>query len=750
MDAYSLAAFLHVLAFVYWLGGDLGVYYSAYFVVDPKLSPQQRATAAKIMGDLDLIPRFCLIVMVPTGLLLGNEAGWWDLPGAAIAAAFILAGVWIGLVVHLHHHASAFWRAVDMTLRAALIAGLFAAGGAIVSGSIDLPGFLGAKMLILGLIVCVGVAVRFALKPFGPAFAALLAKGASPEVDATLAGAIGRVRPMIWLIYLGVAGAAYLGSPSRFEDRAMDRPQADDGLIDALRQAAGAENVTTDPVECAVYGQDVFSAAETPPVAVVSPRDAAALSHAVAAATSRGRLVVPRGGGMSYTGGYLPARAGAVTIDLARMDRILRIDADDMVVTVEAGCTWASLHRALKPLGLRTPFWGSLSGLKATIGGSVSQNAAFFGCAEFGCSADSVVALTVVLADGTIVRTGTPFFRHYGPDLTGLFLGDAGALGFKAEIVLRLVKARPCVRYASFAFETKEALASAMSAVAREGIAAELFAFDPGLQRQRMKRASLMSDVKSLAGVVAGQGSLLKGLKEGAKVALAGRGFMDDVLYSLHMSLEGRTEAQAEAALADAREIARASGGREIENTIPKVMRADPFVALNSMVGPEGERWAPVHGIVPHSRAVEVWSAIEAIFARRAAAFDRLKIATGFLVTTVSTNGFLIEPVFYWPEALMPIHERSVEASYLSKMKRHAPNPDATAEVTAARAEIADLFKERGAAHFQIGKAYRYAEGQDAGARALLEAVKRAVDPKALVNPGASDSPKRNAAARAD
>lgn len=516
----------------------------------------------------------------------------------------------------------------------------------------------------------------------------------------------------------------------------MDKPQQDDGLLDALRQAAGNDAVVADPGECAVFSQDVFSQAPSPAIAVVAPRDTQALARAVAAATAKGHIAVPRGGGMSYTGGYLPGRAGAVIVDLSKMDRVLSVNETDMIVTVEAGCTWATLHAALKPKGLRTPFWGSLSGLKATIGGGASQNAAFFGCSEFGPSADSIVSMKIVLADGSIVTTGPEFFRHYGPDLTGVFLGDAGALGFKAEITLRLMKARPAVRYASFALDTKEALAKAMSAIAREGIAAELFAFDPGLQRQRMKRASLMADVKSLTSVVTGQGSLLKGLVEGAKVVAAGRGFMDDVLYSLHMALEARTEAAADAALTDARRIAKDAGGREIENTIPKVMRADPFVALNSMIGPEGERWVPVHGIVPHSRAVETWAAIEALFASYKEQFDRYSIANGFLITTVSTNGFLIEPVFYWPEELLPLHERSVEPGYLAKMKRHAANPDATAVVTQAKADVAKLFLEHGAAHFQIGKAYAYSEGQDPNARKLLEAIKRAVDPQGLVNPG--------------
>jgi len=109
-------------------------------------------------------------------------------------------------------------------------------------------------------------------------------------------------------------------------------------------------------------------------------------------------------------------------------------------VTCEAGVTWKQLYEALSETGLRTPFWGTLSGIHATVGGGASQNCAFWGSGRYGAGADSIVGLEVVLADGTVLNTGAaaqtnsdPFFRHYGPDLTGLFCGDTGAFGFKTS-----------------------------------------------------------------------------------------------------------------------------------------------------------------------------------------------------------------------------------------------------------------------------------------------------------------------------
>jgi glycolate oxidase len=152
-------------------------------------------------------------------------------------------------------------------------------------------------------------------------------------------------------------------------------------LIDALA-ASGAE-VLADAATLDFYAHDVFDRGADL-AAVVRPADTVQLAAAVAAATRAGHAVVARGGGMSYTGGYTQGSPGAVLIDTAAMDRILDINTEDMKVTVEAGCTWAKLYGALKPLGLRTPFWGTLSGLKATVGGGMSQNCLFWGSARHG------------------------------------------------------------------------------------------------------------------------------------------------------------------------------------------------------------------------------------------------------------------------------------------------------------------------------------------------------------------------------
>ncbi len=514
-------------------------------------------------------------------------------------------------------------------------------------------------------------------------------------------------------------------------------------LVDRLVQALGPDYVRTDSAALALMGADIFAMGAAPDVAA-APASTEEAARVVAIAAALGAPVYPRGGGMSYTGGYLADRPGGVVLDLRRLNRIVAISPADRYVTVEAGLSWAELLAALKPHGLRTPFWGPLSGLSSSIGGGLSQNNAFFGAGVHGPSADSVLSVTVVTAAGDVVRTGTagadgakPFFRHFGPDLTGLFLGDCGALGVKTEVTLRLMPRPEHEAWASFSFDNAAGWIAATAAAAREGVACELVGFDPNLARVRMRRASLLADAGALAKVIGAQKSLLEGLKEGAKVALAGRGFLDGADYSLHAVVEGRSRAGVEADLARVRAAVLAHGAKEVENTIPKVLRAQPFMPLNSILGPLGERWAPVHGIVAHSDAGAAFEALAAAFAARAEAFERHGVSAGYLTTVVGATGFLIEPVFYWPDGLYPVHEATVEPGYLAKLPRHADNPGAYAVVVEARTAVVDVFTRFGAAHFQVGRAYPLMGTRSPEAAGLLRALKAVLDPRSLMNPGA-------------
>jgi FAD/FMN-containing dehydrogenase len=508
-----------------------------------------------------------------------------------------------------------------------------------------------------------------------------------------------------------------------------------DDRLALLQQRLPSCLVITDEGQRTLYAQDIFTRAQ-PALAVVRPTSTEQLSAAVREITSLGLAAVPRGGGLSYTSGYVPAEADSIIVDLSAMDHILDINDTDMTVTVEAGCTWLKLYETLKPRGLRTPFWGSLSGKFATVGGAASQNAVFWGCGLYGSAVDSILAIDVVLADGSVLKTAPGHFRPYGPDLTGLFCADTGALGFKATVTLKLIRDPKAVRFASFSFSDYEKQCAAMCEIARSQLASECFGFDPYLQAIRMKRESLAHDARALVNLMKAQGSLLGALKEGAKVALAGRSFLDQVPYSLHVISEGRWDSAVDQDIAEVKRICASYGATEVENSIPKILRANPFGPVNSMVGPQGERWVPIHGLLSLGKAAACIGRIEEMLAQHKAEMDRLQVGTGYLFATVGITGFVVEPVFFWPDALTEIHRQYVEADYLDKLAGYGPNPEARALVMTLRAHMIDIFHDMGAAHLQIGKSYLYRDALGMTGRQIMDAVKRSVDPAGRINPG--------------
>jgi FAD/FMN-containing dehydrogenase len=519
-------------------------------------------------------------------------------------------------------------------------------------------------------------------------------------------------------------------------------------LQTALSAIVGPEHVHADAASLDLHSADIWARGPTTASLIVAPGSTAELSRTLTAITQAGFNIAPRGAGMSYTGGYVPSLPNTISLDMTRMNRVLALRPDDMVVTVEGGCTWSALNAALAPHGLRTPFWGPMSGLVSTIGGGLSQLNAMFGAGHYGTSSESVVALTVVLSDGRIIRTGArrpdtegkntlPFYRHYGPDLAGLFCGDCGVFGVKAEITLRLMRAPKHEGYASFAFPTGEAMLRALAEVARAGLASESCAFDPGLTRVRMKRASLAGDVKTLGAVAAREKSFLAGAAAALRVVRGGRNFIPDDGYPLHLVFEGRSAAGVAHDVAEARRIALAEGGQQIEDTIARVIRAQPFPPLNSVLGPEGERWAPIHGHAALSQAPAVFTALQTVFAGFAEKFAQAGISTGYLFTHLETNAITIEPVFYWPDERYAVHAQAVEPAHMARLPAPPPaNPAAASLVKEARAQVLDVFTRFGCAHFQIGRTYPYRNSLDQATWGLVEDLKSFLDPAGAMNPG--------------
>jgi FAD/FMN-containing dehydrogenase len=512
-------------------------------------------------------------------------------------------------------------------------------------------------------------------------------------------------------------------------------------IIAELRRICGPDAVLTDADSLSVFSHDVYRAGKRP-WAVVRPATVAALARAVGAATAADVAVFPRGGGMSYTDAYTPSVERAVVLDLRGLNRILAIKPDDMYVTVEAGCTWAALDAALKPHGLRPPFWGPFSGAKATVGGSLSQGTATFGSARVGPSDVAVIGLKVVLADGTIITTGSggqphhaPFFRHYGPDLTGLFTSDAGALGVKAEVTLQLERRPAAVHGLSYAFADAPSCFRAQAEAARSGLAGEVFAVDAELLRHSAGDPNLKRDLATLVQVGRSGGGGLAGLARMARLALAGRNFAAGIPFTCHFVTEANDAARLKANVAELRRLI-APHGVEIANTVPTVVRAHPFPPL-AVAAPNGRRLLAIHAIVPFSAAAGVHAETAALVARHAAELRTGKVIVGYSFATVGRTGLLYEPVFYWEDELSLYHRRETPPDLLKAMQTFPANPAGRALVQRLRDAMVEIMYRHGAVHLQIGKAYPYLRERDPVFADVLRTIKRRVDPKGLMNPGA-------------
>ena len=518
--------------------------------------------------------------------------------------------------------------------------------------------------------------------------------------------------------------------------------QKEGELIQSLVGVCGEENIETDEDRRKFFASDLYESGKLPDI-IVAPRNSKELSEIVKIAHEAQRPIYVRGGGMSYSNSFLPAKETSILLDSRNMKAIRDINTRDLYATVECGCTWAELDKALKPQGLRAIFWGPYSGRKATIGGGLSQGSANNAAAKIGTSDSAVLGYEIVTGTGDILQTGKdsqvghkPFTRNYGPDITSLFSNDAGALGIKSAVTLKLEPRPEAFGGVSFAFETFEEVLSAVKIIGQSGQASAIIAMDAKTAGIRAGKRGWSEDLTKLIGVMKSAHNPLLGLIRGLKIAMAGRQVFKRANFTAHFLAEGANDRILRTAEKYLRDKVKPFGN-EIPSIAISMMRLEDFPDL-PLTHIDGRRMLPVHGILPLSAMLDYTAAYFDMMAGYEAAMSEAQITVADIFTLINSNSLLCEPVFYWPDSHTPYHrEMSSDLWTENWPKKIEDNLVARALVEEIKSAMIDLLFEHGAGHIQIGKQYPYLRGRDEVTTKFLKEIKVRLDPDNIINPGA-------------
>ena len=208
----------------------------------------------------------------------------------------------------------------------------------------------------------------------------------------------------------------------------------DDAATSDLRAFFGERFSTARPV-LASHGQSESHVTAPPPWAVVFPQSTAEVARLAVLSARHGFALIGWGAGTSLEGHAL-APLGGVTVDFARMNKVLAVYPEDMLAVVQPGLPREALNEELRGLGL---FFPVDPGANASLGGMAATRASGTATVRYGTMRDNVLGLEVVLADGTVIRTGSSAPKSAaGYDLTALMVGSEGTLGLITELTLRL------------------------------------------------------------------------------------------------------------------------------------------------------------------------------------------------------------------------------------------------------------------------------------------------------------------------
>jgi glycolate oxidase len=365
------------------------------------------------------------------------------------------------------------------------------------------------------------------------------------------------------------------------------------GLLADLAAFLPPERLVTKPDDLFAYECDAQTLDRALPLAVAFPESTEEVARIVRACNARNVPFVPRGAGTGLSGGVVAV--GSLVLSTARLNRILEVDVPNRTAWVEPGVVNIHLSRAVAPHGLHYAPDPS-SQYACTIGGNVAENSGGPHTLKYGVTTNHVLALEVVLADGTIARLGGPAADAPGYDLVGVFVGSEGTFGIATKILVRLTPLPEGVKTALAIFDSVGDACRGVTEILRRGI---------------LPAAIEMIDQKTLRAVE----------------QYIRAGFPLDAAAVLLTEVDGLTddlELQAEAVLA----ACRAAGARDVRLARDDAERAKLWKGRKQAFGALG-RLAPNYythdGVIPRTKLPEVLEEIARIEERH-----RVQIANVF------------------------------------------------------------------------------------------------------------------------
>ncbi|THX73779.1 FAD-binding domain-containing protein [Aureobasidium pullulans] len=266
------------------------------------------------------------------------------------------------------------------------------------------------------------------------------------------------------------AGSSYKKDAAKADQPPVYAKRAEmEKAIEEVRTKLGEDSITTDDDELHRHGYSEWSTinVDVLPIAVVYPKSTEEVSEIAKICYKRKIPIVPYSGGSSLEGNF-SAPYGGFCIDFAFMDKILALHDDDLDVVVQPAISWMKLNEDISHSGL---FFPVDPGPSAMIGGMTGTNCSGTNAVRYGTMKDNVLNLTVVLADGTIIKTKRrPRKSSAGYNLTGMFIGSEGTLGIVTEITLKLQVIPQETSVAVVTFPTIRDAASAASKIIKAGI----------------------------------------------------------------------------------------------------------------------------------------------------------------------------------------------------------------------------------------------------------------------------------------